>query len=179
MKMMHGGFFSLVVLLSVAAPSGLRSQTLEYPKDKPAIKVELPAGWKGKDEGSYLSAYKEGDKGQVHIKLIDDDAKVTDDDSAKAALCDLAKKQTVVGEGTCSEPVERQIAGHTAYTGIITGKALGSPATSEITVFTPDGTKWFAASSMIGDVGQTDWGNEPIFKAIKSVDGDKEEKEEE
>jgi hypothetical protein len=152
-------------LLSTFAAASLRAETIKFPKDSPALSVDLPAGWKAewvtgdaaKLGGERLQFSTEGGAADLSIKELPADANITDGESAKAALSKVALVDMKTLEATkCGDVEEKTIAGQKAYGTMVT-TGLGPMFYA---IFTPDGKKYFSMFSMNG-------GADPIVALIK------------
>ncbi len=159
--------YSLLLLVSLALiASSLpgHAETVQFPKDNPSFSIELPSGWKAM--ASSPGFFKEGGEGQLQISAAPASANVTDADSAKAALCDLAKKEASLITGAkCGEINELTVADQPAYSVIVTGDS-----SMEYVIFSADGAKWFVGNSMYGKPDQKEFGNKPLLSAIKPLE---------
>lgn len=153
----------LALFCAGLAPS-LRAEPVGFPKDKPALTIEVPAGWKvdwieatGAPGGPTLQLMDEGGEADLSIKSLPESAAIADEASAKANLTRVALLDMQEMEATKSTaPEETMVAGHKAYKTKLT-TAIGF---MEYTVFTPDGKTYFAMFSLNG-------GAEPVIAAIK------------
>jgi hypothetical protein len=152
-------------LLSTLAASSLRADTIKFPKDKPALSVDLPAGWKAdwitgdmaKLGGERLQLMTDGGAADLSIKELPADANITDEASAKANFSKVALADMKTLEATkCGDVEEKTVAGQKAFGTMVT-TGLGPMFYA---IFTPDGKKYFSMFSMNG-------GADPIVAAIK------------
>ena len=158
---------ALLLLFSVGFTASLRAETVGFPKDKPVLTVDVPAGWKVDwieagvlPGGSRVQFQTEGGAADLSIKALPADAEVTDAATAKSSVTKLAMQDMKDMEASkCSDPAEVTVAGHKAYsTKVTTG--IGP---MEYTIFTPDGKAYFAMFSMNG-------GAAPIIALIKGAE---------
>lgn len=152
-------FTSLAFLISIVGLAPLRAETLAFPRDSPAFTLVVPdTGWTGSissDVPSVLSVSQElGQPGTLSIRSVPEERRVTDDAAAKKTLVSLAEEEAKSVGGTdikWSEPSEVSVAGHKAYSIKLTYTYRSIPVTGENLIFTPDGKRYFMASSA-GDV---------------------------
>lgn len=157
---------ALLILISAAVAAPLRAETVSFPKDKPTLAVDLPAGWKADfieagviPGGARLQLQSEGGAADLAIKTLPDGAGITDDASAKANFTKAAMEDMKEMEASkCDDPEETTVAGQKAYKGKVT-TGLGP---MEYTIFTPDGKTYFSMFSMNG-------GAAPVIAAIKAA----------
>ena len=159
--------FPLLILISlglVTCPLRGHADTVQFPKDNPSFSIELPSGWKAM--ASSPGFFKEGGEGQLQINPVPASANVTDADRAKAALCDLAKKEaSLISGAKCSEVTELTVADQPAFSVVVSGDS-----SMEYVIFSADGAKWFVGNSMYGKPDQKDFGNKPLLSAIKPLE---------
>ena len=134
--------FVFFLLLAVS----VRAETVEFPKDNPALSIELPAGWKAdwvtgdmaKLGGERLQLQTEGGAADLSIKELPADANITDEASAKANMPKVALVDMKSLEATkVGDVEEKTIAGHKAFGTMVT-TGLGPMFYA---IFTPDGKK--------------------------------------
>jgi hypothetical protein len=156
---------TLLLLVAAAFPLSLRADTVKFPKDNPALSVDLPAGWKAewvtgdaaKLGGERLQFSTEGGAADLSIKELPADANITDGESAKASIGKVALTDMKTLEATkCGDVEEKTIAGQKAYGTMVT-TGLGPMFYA---IFTPDGKKYFSMFSING-------GADPIVTLIK------------
>ena len=160
----HRFCIALLVLFSTSLAVSLRAEPVGFPKDKPALTIDVPAGWKADwieandlPGGPRLQLLADGGEADLSIKTLPESAGITDDASAKANLTKVALLDMQEMEATkASAPEETTVAGHKAYKTKIT-TAIGF---MEYTIFTPDGKTYFSMFSMNG-------GAAPVIAAIK------------
>ena len=166
MKTTSGLLLALLILISAGIAAPLRAETVSFPKDKPALTVEVPAGWKADwieagviPGGARLQFQTEGGAADLAIKTLPDGAGIIDDASAKANFSKVALQDMKEMEASkCDDPEETTVAGHKAYK----GKVMTGLGPMEYTIFTPDGKTYFSMFSMNG-------GAAPIIAALKAA----------
>jgi hypothetical protein len=154
-----------VLFVLVVFSGSLYADTVKFPKDSPAMSIELPAGWKaefidGKSMpgGDRLQLMSEAGTADLSIKVLPADANITDEESAKSSLQKVAMEDMKSMEASKVGDVEETtVAGH---------KAFGAKVTTGIgqmfyAIFTPDGKTYFSMFSMQG-------GADAVVKAIKA-----------
>jgi len=147
--------------------STLRADTVKFPKDNPALSVDLPAGWRVDfisadmmPGGDRVQFQLEAGSADLSIKVLPADAGITDAASAKANISKVALiDMKDLDASKCGDVEEKSIAGH---------KGFGTMVTTGIgpmfyAIFTPDGKRYFSMFSMTG-------GADPIIAAIKAAE---------
>lgn len=160
----HRLFIALLALFCAGLAPSLRAEAVGFPKDKPALTIEVPAGWKvdwieasGSPSGPTLQLMSAGEEADLSIKALPESAAIVDEASAKANLTRVALLDMQEMEATKSTAAEETtVAGHKAYKTKLT-TAIGF---MEYTIFTPDGKSYFAMFSLNG-------GAAPVIAAIK------------
>jgi hypothetical protein len=155
---------ALLVLSTAGFASSLRAEPVGFPREQPALTIDLPEGWKadwidaaGSPGGTRLQLMADGGDADLSIKTLPASAKVTDDASAKANLTTIALLDMQEMEATkCGAPEETSVAGQKAYK----TKVTTDIGFMEYTIFTPDGKTYFAMFSLNG-------GAAPVIAAIK------------
>ena len=155
---------ALLVLCWTCFTASLRAESVGFPKDKPAFKIDLPAGWKVEwieasdlPGGPRLQLMAGDDEADLSLKALLPSAEITDEASAKAKLTTVALLDLQEFEASkCTAPEETSVAGRKAYR----TKVTTDMGFMEYTVFTPDGKTYFAMFSLNG-------GAEPVIAAIR------------
>jgi hypothetical protein len=160
--------FTFAFLLALAFPLSLRADTIKFPKDNPAVSVDLPSGWKSewvtgdaaKLGGERLQFSTDNAAADLSIKELPADAGITDEESAKANFSKVALADMKTLEPTkCGDVEEKTIAGHKAFGTMVT-TGLGPMFYA---IFTADGKKYFSMFSING-------GADPIVALIKPAE---------
>lgn len=162
----------LLLVLAIAfafAPALLRAETVSWPKDKPAITIELPADWKvGSNIDEELRLVGPITSNLTIQPIKNFKVTITSEESARAGACGLCKSAAYFGEaGTCGETEEMTVAGHKAYS--VIGK--GGPVEKQFITFTPDGKNWFGAAAATETGSKPDPKAQEVLKAIKGQGG--------
>lgn len=162
-------FLTLVctALCTLGLTATLSAETVNFPKDDPSLTIDLPAGWKadfvdGKTQpgGDRLQLMTEGGAADLSIKVLPEDAGITDEASAKENFKKVAMEDMKSMEASAVGDIEETtVAGH---------KAFGAQVTTGVgkmfyAIFTPDGETYFSMFSMNG-------GSDPVVKAIKAAE---------
>ena len=168
---LRAGACAAVLLFALGLTTVFGGETVQFPKDDPGLTIELPTGWKadwvdsktaqgGAGMGGTRLQLSSATGDDLSIKEIPDEAKVTDDASAKAAVTKLALQDLKDFEAASCGPVEEaKVASHTAFgTQVTTG--LGKVFYA---IFTPDGESYYAMYSMNG-------GADSVVAAIKAAE---------
>ena len=136
--------------------AALRAETFKFPKDKPALTVEVPAAWSCSDMTATpggLAVSARDDSGFLYIKALPEDAEASDDASAKDSLTKVAQAgmMKAAKDVKFSDSTETTVAGHKAYTTTCTF-TYHDQAMSEVdTIFTSDGETYYLLVDMKGN----------------------------
>ncbi len=146
---------SLLLTIGLAfAASSTFAETFSFPKDEPVWKVELSAGWQAnyttQTPAQATLSKKDGDD-LMQIRSLIEGEDVTDDGTAKGALCkiatdDVMKQLSAASDVKCGDVSELQIAGHKAFKTEVSYSYHDRPIKSVGYLFTPDGETYFFAS---------------------------------
>lgn len=171
--MNHSSLFSYVTagFVSVMMPLIASAETASFPKDKPLFSVELPAEWKVADSSSSELRLVGPFISNLSIEPVKEFKIEVTEENAKDSACGVNKSAVLNGEkGTCTEPEEIEIAGHTGYSVIGSG-VVGK---KQCIVFTPDGKNWFGAFANVGMDDKPDPKTAAVLSAIKGSGGGEE-----
>jgi hypothetical protein len=138
---------ALLLFISTIAATSLRAERAGFPKEKPVLTLEVPAGWKIDYNATPPSVFLADPelKNSFMVLPMAEGTQISDGASAAAALTKFLEQDAKenIKDQTFSEPTELTVAGQKAYSINATTKD-GGP-TNPFLVFTPDGKRYFVA----------------------------------
>jgi hypothetical protein len=138
---------ALLLVISAIGTTSLRAEIAGFPKDKPVLTLEVPAGWKIDYNVTPPSMFLADPelKNSFMVLPMAEGTQITDGASAAAALTKFLEQDAKenITDQTFSEPVEQTVAGQKAY--VINATTKGGGPTNPFLVFTPDGKRYFVA----------------------------------